>query len=520
VTKAKELLQQTDRIIRQFPEVDTVFGKIGRAETATDPAPMMMIETTVMLKPEEAWRQVPVHRFYSAWPEWLELAKKPLRLVWPEQKTITVEQLTTALNDAIQFPGLTNAWTMPIKTRTDMLSTGIKTPVGIKIMGDDLAILSKLGEEIEAVVRTVPGTLSAIAERTVGGSYLDIDIDRLAAARYGIQVGDIQDVIQTAVGGMSIAETVEGLERYPISLRYDRDFRSDPETLKRVLVPGPMGRHIPLGQLTTMRIVNAPDSIKSENARRTAWVYVDLKGSDVGTYVKQAQEAVNSHIKLPPGYSIIWSGQFEYMEKAKERLLVIIPVTILIIFLIIYLNTQSLVKTGIVFLAVPFSLVGAFWYMHLLDYHTSIAVWVGVIALAGLDAETGVVMLLYLDLAHKLWGDNGRMLTRGDLVQAIHHGAVKRIRPKIMTICVIIAGLLPIMWSHGTGADVMKRIAAPMVGGVVTSGVMELLVYPVIFFLWRSRGLDQSMRPTSEGDIEEGESASAGLNRSVPETAR
>jgi Cu(I)/Ag(I) efflux system membrane protein CusA/SilA len=281
-----------------------------------------------------------------------------------------------------------------------------------------------------------------------------------------------------------------------------------------------MGRRIPLGQLTTMRIVNAPDSIKSENARRTAWVYVDLKGSDVGTYVKQAQEAVNSHIKLPPGYSIIWSGQFEYMEKAKERLLVIIPVTILIIFLIIYLNTQSLVKTGIVFLAVPFSLVGAFWYMHLLDYHTSIAVWVGVIALAGLDAETGVVMLLYLDLAHKLWGDRGRMLTRGDLVQAIHHGAVKRIRPKIMTICVIIAGLLPIMWSHGTGADVMKRIAAPMVGGVVTSGVMELLVYPVIFFLWRSRGLDQSMRPTSEGDIEEGESASADLDRGVPETAR
>jgi Cu(I)/Ag(I) efflux system membrane protein CusA/SilA len=504
VTKAKELLQQTDRIIRQFPEVDTVFGKIGRAETATDPAPMMMIETTIMLKPEEEWRQVPVHRFYSGWPEWLELAKKPLRLVWPEQKTITVEQLTTVLNDAIQFPGLTNAWTMPIKTRTDMLSTGIKTPVGIKIMGDDLAILSKLGEEIEAVVRTVPGTLSAIAERTVGGSYLDIDIDRLAAARYGIQVGDIQDVIQTAVGGMSIAETVEGLERYPISLRYDRDFRGDPEALKRVLVPGPMGRHIPLGQLTTMRIVNAPDSIKSENARRTAWVYVDLKGSDVGTYVKQAQEAVNSHIKLPPGYSIIWSGQFEYMEKAKERLLVIIPVTILIIFLIIYLNTQSLVKTGIVFLAVPFSLVGAFWYMHLLDYHTSIAVWVGVIALAGLDAETGVVMLLYLDLAHKLWADQGRMLTRGDLVQAIHHGAVKRIRPKIMTISVIIAGLLPIMWSHGTGADVMKRIAAPMVGGVVTSGIMELLVYPVIFFIWRSRGLDRSLSATSAGDIEEG----------------
>lgn len=508
VTKARELLQQTDRIIRRFPEVETVFGKIGRAETATDPAPMMMIETTIMLKPEEQWREVPVRRFYSGWPDWLAPVKPPLRLLWPEQRRITVDELTAALNGAISFPGLTNAWTMPIKTRIDMLSTGIKTPVGIKVMGDDLATLSRLGAEIEAVVRTVPGTLSAVAERTVGGSYLDIDIDRFAAARYGIRVGDIQDVIQTAVGGMSIGETVEGLERYPISLRYDRDFRSDPDALRRVLVPGPQGRQIPLGQLAHLSIVNAPDSIKSENARRTAWVYVDLKGTDIGTYVKAAQAAVNSRVNLPPGYSIVWSGQFEYMEKARERLTVIIPLTILIIFVIIYLNTGSLVKTGIVFLAVPFSLVGAFWYMHLLDYHTSIAVWVGVIALAGLDAETGVVMLLYLDLAHKLWGDRGRMLTRGDLVQAIHHGAVKRIRPKIMTISVIIAGLLPIMWSHGTGADVMKRIAAPMVGGVVTSGVMELLVYPVIFFIWRSRGLDSSLVPTSAIPVEEGEGGS------------
>jgi Cu(I)/Ag(I) efflux system membrane protein CusA/SilA len=472
VTKAKELLQQTDRIIRQFPEVDTVFGKIGRAETATDPAPMMMVETTIMLKPEDQWRQVQVDRFYSGWPAEMELIKKPLRKIWPEKKSISIEDLTTEFNNAIQFPGLTNAWTMPIKTRIDMLSTGIKTPVGIKIMGNDLEVLNSLGMEIEAVVRTVPGTLSAIAERTVGGYYLDIEIDRVAAARYGINVGDIQNVIQTAVGGMSIAETVEGLERYPISVRYDRDFRSDPESLRRMLVPAPMGRHIPLGQLASFKIINAPDSIKSENARRTAWVYVDIKGSDVGSYVKQAQELVNSHIKLPVGYSIVWSGQYEYIEKTRERLLLLIPMTVIIIFLLIYVSTHSLVKTAIVFLAVPFSLVGAFWLLHALDYNMSIAVWVGLIALAGLDAETGVVMLLYLDLSHRLWGDRGRMKTHGDLIQAVHHGAVQRIRPKLMTVITIITGLLPIMWSTGTGSDVMKRIAAPMVGGAVTSLIL------------------------------------------------
>jgi Cu(I)/Ag(I) efflux system membrane protein CusA/SilA len=503
VTKAKEILQQTDRIIRQFPEVEHVFGKIGRAETATDPAPMMMIETTITLKPEPEWRKVPAMRFYSGWPDALELVKKPLRQLWPEQKPISVEQLTEQLNSSIQFPGLTNAWTMPIKTRIDMLSTGIKTPIGIKVMGDDLATLSRIGAEIEAVIRTVPGTLSAISERAVGGKYLDIEIDRLKAARYGINVGTIQEIIQTAVGGMAITETVEGLERYPVNVRYDRDFRTDIDALKRVLVPAAEGRQIPLEQLATLSISNAPDSIKTENARRTAWVYVDIKGIDIGTYVKNARAAVASHIKLPQGYNIIWSGQYEYMEKARERLLVIIPLTILIIFVIIYISTKSLIKTGIVFLAVPFSLVGAFWLLYLLGYNTSIAVWVGIIALAGLDAETGVVMLLYLDLAHGLWRDKDRMLTRGDLVQAIHHGAVKRIRPKIMTISVIIAGLLPIMWSHGTGADVMKRIAAPMVGGVVTSGVMELLVYPVIFFIWRGLRLKKDLAATSQGDIEE-----------------
>ena len=501
VTKAKEVLQQTDRIIRQFPEVHHVFGKIGRAETATDPAPMMMIETTIMLKPEEQWRKVPTPRFYSGWPQWSDPLKAPLRWMLPEEKRISVEQLIDELNASIQFPGLTNAWTMPIKTRIDMLSTGIKTPVGIKIMGPDLEVLSRLGEEVEALVRPLPGTLSAIAERTVGGYYLDLEIDRLAAARYGILVGDIQTVVQSALGGMNVSQSVEGLERYPISLRYNRDFRSDPEALKRVLVPSSFGGHIPLEQLVKFVVRNDPDSIKSENARRTAWVYVDIKGIDVGTYVKNAQAAVANHIELPSGYNIVWSGQYEYIESTRERLLVIIPLTLLIIFVIIYLSTQSAAKTAIVFLAVPFSLVGAFWLLYLLDYNMSIGVWVGLIALAGLDAETGVVMLLYLDLAHKRWTEQGRMNSLGDLVQAVHHGAVKRIRPKVMTVVTIIVGLLPIMWSTGAGADVMKRIAAPMVGGSITSLALEMLVYPVIFFIWRGRVLKNSMVPTSTVEV-------------------
>jgi Cu(I)/Ag(I) efflux system membrane protein CusA/SilA len=505
ITQAKSLLEQTDRIIAKFPEVKHVFGKIGRAETATDPAPLSMIETTIMLKPEAEWRKVPQLRFYSAWPAWCEWLKKPLRLILPEVGPISVDQLTEELNNAIQFPGLTNAWTMPIKTRIDMLSTGIKTPVGIKVMGDDLATLSKIGQQIEAVVRTIPGTLSAYSERVVGGNYLDFDIDREAAARYGLNVGDVQDVIQSSIGGLNITQTVEGSERYPVNLRYLRDFRSDLEALRRVLFPTPSGAHIPITQVANIRIHKGPPSIKSENARRTAWVYVDIKDIDVGTYVANAQKIISQKVKLPVGYSLVWSGQYEYIQAAKAKLKVVIPLTLLVIFVIIYLNTKSLMKTAIVLLAVPFSLVGAFWLMYLLGYHLSVAVAVGLIALAGLDAETGVVMLLYLDLAYELWRSRRRMKTRGDLVQAIHHGAVKRIRPKVMTISVIIAGLLPIMWSHGTGADVMKRIAAPMVGGIVTSGIMELLVYPVIYFLWRQRGLNRSPEPTSEGEIDESE---------------
>lgn len=500
VDKARELLQQTDRIIATFPEVHHVFGKVGRADTATDPAPLSMLETTIMLKPEDEWRKVPVDRFFSDWPGGL---KKPLNWLWPEEKTISVDELITELNNSIQFPGLTNAWTMPIKTRIDMLSTGIKTPVGIKIMGNDLATLSRIGEQVEAVVSELPGTLSAYAERVVGGNYIDFTIDRLAAARYGLTVGDVQDVIETAIGGMNITETVEGLERYPVNIRYALDYRDSLPALKRVLIPTPSGAHIPMSQVADIQITKGPPGIKSENARRTAWIYVDIKGIDVGTYVKQAKQAVTEQIQLPSGYNIIWSGQFEYMEEAKKRLALIIPLTVLIIFVIIYVSTKSLIKTCIVFTAVPFSMVGAFWYLWYLDYNMSVAVWVGLIALAGLDAETGVIMILYLGLAEKLWGDKGRLNNRGDLMQAIHHGAVKRIRPKVMTIGTIIVGLAPIMWSTGAGSDVMKRIAAPMVAGVTTSGLMELLVYPVIWYLWKGYKLNKSIKPTTDGDIEE-----------------
>lgn len=460
ITKAREILQQTDKIIKQFPEVHHVFGKIGRAETATDPAGLDMIETTIMLKPESEWRP-----------------------------GMTVAKLVDELDRAIQFPGLTNAWTMPIKTRTDMLSTGIKTPVGIKISGPDLKVLEQIGKEVESVIREVPGTLSAFAERAVGGNYLDFDINRKESARYGLTVGDVQNVIQTAIGGMSITNTVEGLERYTVNLRYSRELRDNLEALQRVLVTTPTGEQIPMGQLSTITPRKGPMVIRSEDTRPNAWVYVDIKDIDVGTYVQNAKRAVAENVKLPASYNVIWSGQYEYMQRAEKRLMYVIPMTLFIIFVIIYLNTRSVTKVAIVFLAVPFSLIGAFWFLYILDYNLSIAVWVGIIALAGLDAETGVVMLLYLDVAYNDWKKKGILRGLKDLKDAIHHGAVKRVRPKIMTASVIIAGLMPIMWSHGAGADVMKRIAAPMVGGVVTSVLLELAVYPVIYFLWKGRNL-------------------------------
>jgi Cu(I)/Ag(I) efflux system membrane protein CusA/SilA len=483
-TKAREVLQTTDRLIHQFPEVQNVFGKAGRAETATDPAPFDMIETTIMLKPEEQWPAA-------------DIRDDTGKIIAHRRRT--PDELEDAMNDAVQIPGLNNAWTMPVKTRIDMLATGIKTPVGIKIAGPDLAELERVASEVEAVVKTVPGTLSAFAERTMGGNYIQFTIDRDAIARYGLRVGDVQDVLEVALGGMPLTTTVEGLERYEVNLRYSRDFRENLGALQDIIVPTPAGAQVPLGQLAKIETVRAPMGIKSEGAVPNAWIYVDVKGVDIGTYVQTAMHAVNDavakgQIGLPGGYNIFWSGQYEYMLRARARLMIVVPLTLLIIMLIIYLNTRSAIKTAIVLLAVPFSLVGAFAAIHWLGYNLSVAVWVGIIALAGLDAETGVVMLLYLDLAYEQWIKQGLMRNVSDLRDAIYHGAVKRVRPKAMTASVIIAGLAPILWSHGAGADVMKRIATPMIGGVATSTLMELLVYPAIFYIWRSRRLKRESK--------------------------
>ncbi len=463
ITKARELLQQTDKIIASFPEVRSVLGKVGRADTPTDPAPLSMIETTIVLKDPSEWRP-----------------------------GMTKDRLIAALDKAIAFPGLTNSWTMPIKTRIDMLSTGIKTPVGIKLAGPDLAELERLGEKVEAVVKGLPGTMSAYAERVMGGNYIDIDVDRDAAARFGLTVGDVQDVIQSAIGGMNVAFTVEGLERYPINVRYPRELRDDVSALGSTLVATPTGAQVPLAQVATIRIHQGPPMIKSENAKPNAWVYVDLSTRDVGGWVARARRAVEEQVDLPPGYTVFWSGQYEYMQRAKQRLLTIVPITLFLIVLILYLNTRSLAKTAIVLIAVPFSLVGAVWLMFFLGYNWSIAVWVGLIALAGLDAETGVVMLLYLDLAYERWKSRGGMQNYHDLAEAVRYGAVQRIRPKMMTVATTFIALVPILWASGTGADVMRRIAAPMVGGIVTSFVGELIVYPSIYFLWRSVSLRRS----------------------------
>ena len=467
ITKAKELLQQTDRIIASLPEVANVFGKIGRAETATDPAPLSMIETTIMLKPESEWRP-----------------------------GMTIEKLVDELNKAIQFPGLTNAWTMPIKTRIDMLSTGIKTPVGIKLMGEDLQVLSDLGKQLEAIIRDVPGTLSVYAERVTGGNYLDFQIHRINAARYGLTVGDVQDVIVSAIGGMNITRTVEGLERYPVNLRYGSELRDTPEKLRRILVPTPAGAQVPITQLADIRIVKGPPAIKSENARKNAWVYIDLTGIDVGTYVKAAQQAVREHLDLPPGYSLVWSGQYEYMVRAQKRLMIVVPMTLIIIFLLLYLNFKNITESLIVMLSVPFSLTGGLWLMYLMGYNMSVAVGVGFIALAGVAAETGVVMLIYLDNSLKKFKARyGAGFNRTHLYEAIMEGAVLRVRPKMMTVVAIMAGLMPIMWSHGTGSEVMKRIAAPMVGGMVSATVLTLIVVPAIYGLWKGWNLPAENNP-------------------------
>jgi len=479
-TKAREILQTTDKLIRRFPEVRRVFGKVGRAETATDPAPLDMIETTITLKPEQQWPAVDIK----------DGAGKVIA-----RRRRTSDELVDAMNAAVQIPGLNNAWTMPIKTRIDMLATGIKTPVGIKVAGPDLAQLERIASEIEAVVKGVPGTLSAFAERTMGGNYIQFTLDRKAIARYGLRIADVQDVLEVALGGKPLGATVEGLERYGINLRYSRDFRDNLGALREIVVPTPAGAQVPLGQLAKIETLLGPMGVKSEAAVPNAWIYVDVKGMDLGAYVRMAMRAVNeavAHgtIRLPGGYNIFWSGQYEYMIRAQQRLAIVVPLTLVLIILILYLNTRSAVKTAIVMLAVPFSLVGAIGVLALLHYNLSVAVWVGIIALAGLDAETGVVMLLYLDLAYDDWKSRGLLRDVAGLRDAIYHGAVKRVRPKAMTACVIIGGLAPILWSHGAGADVMKRIATPMVGGVVTSTLMELMVYPALFYAWRARQLE------------------------------
>ena len=460
ITKAKELLQQTNKIIKSFPEVDHAFGKAGRAETATDPAPLSMIETTITLKPEDEWRE-----------------------------GMTMDKLVRELDAAINFPGLTNAWTMPIKTRIDMLSTGIKTPVGVKLMGPDLNVLSDLGQYIAAVLQTVPGTLSAFPDKAVGGNFIDYRINREEAARYGLTVGDVQDVIMSAIGGMNVTHTVEGLERYPVNVRYSRELRDNLPALQRVLIPTPTGAQIPLNYVADFSIVNGPPVIKSENARTTSWLYVDIRDIDVGTYVKNARATVNEQVDLPEGYSMVWSGQYEYMERARQRLQIVIPLTLVIIFLLLYLNFKNITESLIVMLSLPFSLVGGVWLLYLFNYNLSVAVGVGFIALAGVAAETGVIMLIYLDLAYKDRRLRGQMTSLKDLYEAVIVGAVERVRPKMMTVMAIMAGLLPILWGHGTGSQVMKRIAAPMVGGMISSTILTLVVIPVIYYLWKSQAL-------------------------------
>ncbi|MFQ5490729.1 MAG: efflux RND transporter permease subunit, partial [Phycisphaerae bacterium] len=504
VTKARELLQQTDALIASFPEVHHVFGKIGRAETATDPAPLSMIETTIMLEPDhEKWRQRHFDRWFKPLPEWLK-RYSALHYFWPEVRPITIDELCygyedrgehiPGLNEVVSFPGLTNAWTMPIKTRIDMLSTGIKTPVGIKILGDDLSILGDLAEKIASEVRILPDTLSAYPEKTVGGNYVDFDIKRDEVARYGLRIDDVQDVILSAMGGMNITSTVEGLERYPVNLRYKRELRDNIPALKRTLVATPSGAQVPLAHLAEVKIHKGPPSIKSENARKTAWIYVDLTTSDVGGWVNRAKEVVGKKVPLPAGYNIIWSGQYEYIEAANKRLSVAVPAVFVIIVLLLYISHKSWFDTCVVLLAVPFSLIGAIWFMYVADYNMSLAVWVGLIALAGLDAETGMVMLLYLHNSYDRFKAEGRMNSIADLKESIHEGAVLRIRPKTMTVMTTMMGLVPIMIGTATGSDVMKRMAAPMFGGLVTSFTMELLVYPVIFLVAKQFEIKRDQR--------------------------
>ncbi|KAF0155377.1 MAG: silA [Syntrophaceae bacterium] len=476
VSEAARLLKMQDEILMKIPEVAQVFGKAGRAETATDPAPLEMFETVINLKPMDQWRP-----------------------------GMTVDKLKDEMNDALDIPGVANSFTMPIKARIDMLATGIRTPVGIKILGHDLEVIEKIGLDLEHHLREIPGTRSVYAERVATGYFLDIVINRDGIARYGLAVDDVNEVIQTAIGGMNLTTTVEGRARYPVNIRYPRDLRDDVEKLKRILVPvmtaarvsatSPSSMtaangilQVPMGELADFRVVRGPTTIKSEEGLMASYVYIDISDRDIGGYVEEARQKAAT-LKIPEGYRLVWSGEYENILKTHDRLKVVIPFTLLLIIIVLFLSTRSVIKTGIVLLAVPFSLIGSFWLLYILNYNMSIAVWVGIIALAGLDAETGVIMLLYLDLAYEKWKKEGILKTRDDLKHAVMYGAVKRIRPKVMTGGTILAGLIPIMFSDGAGADVMKRIAAPMIGGIVTSTILELIIYPVIYMIWRGRSL-------------------------------
>jgi Cu(I)/Ag(I) efflux system membrane protein CusA/SilA len=489
VTEATRLLQTQDRVLKSFPEVVTVFGKAGRAETSTDPAPFSMMETTVILTPPSEWRYKA--QWYSGKaPAWLQALV--LRRIWPDR--ISWDELTSEMDAALQIPGTTNAWTMPIKARIDMLTTGVRTPVGIKIFGADLKEIEAIGTRLEEIMRGVPGTRSVFAERAAGGYFVDFDLNREALARVGLSVGDVQDVIMSAVGGENVTTTVEGRARFPVSVRYPRGLRENLDQLGQVLVMTPSGAQVPLAQLATIRTVAGPSMIRNENGMVAGYVFVDMTDSDVGGYVERARAAVAAQLALPDGYSLEWSGQYENMIRVRERLKVVVPITLLLIFFLLYMNTKSAFKAGIVMLAVPFSVVGAVWLMYVLGYNVSIAAWVGMIALMGLDAETGVFMLLFLDLSYDEAKREGRLRTLAELKDAIIHGAVKRVRPKMMTVMAAMMGLMPIMWSVGTGADVMKRVAAPMVGGLGTSFLLELLVYPAIYLLWKKREIGREER--------------------------
>ena len=497
ITEAGRILQIQDKIIRWFPEVETVFGKVGRAETSTDPAPLSMVENTITLKPEDVWRKIPQKRWYSRWaPEFL---KKLLRPIWPEERTMSWDELTAEMNSVLKFPGVTNIWTMPIRNRTDMLTTGIRTPVGIKIFGKDLSVIEEIGKQIEAALRDVPGTISVYAERVTGGYYLDFNIRRKEAARYGLTVGDVEDIIEAAIGGNNVTQTVEGPERYSVNVRYARELRDDVEKLKRVLVPTPVGAQVPLEQLADIQARTGPSEIRNEDGSKAAYVFIDMGGRDIGGYVDEAKKVVSEKVNLPPGYYISWSGQYEFLLRVRERLKLAIPITLLIIFVLLYLNFSSVTETLIVILSVPFALVGSIWLMYLLGYNMSIAVWVGIIAVAGLAAQTGVVMIIYLDNAYKKRVSEGKMNSWKDLAEAIDEGAVQRVRPKMMTVMTMTLGLLPLLWSHGAGADVMKRIAAPMIGGLVTSTILTLLIIPAIYAIWKGRGLKQHKEEKESG---------------------